>query len=112
MIALIVVAQGRGVKALRSRRKGPREQVNAELLNGGIVWFVLHEVPNPVRPGAVARLQLGDGKVPLDPVVVGIKEFKAERARRKSLAGRSTIVWVLVTSWIVVIDPCEMPKFS
>ena len=72
MIALIMVAQGRGVKALRSRRKGPREQVNAELLDGGIVWFVLHEVPNPVRPGAVARLQLGDGKVPLDPVVVGI----------------------------------------
>ncbi len=32
--------------------------------------------------------------------------------RRKSLAGRSTIVWVFVTSWIVVIDPCLMVRFS
>jgi hypothetical protein len=39
------------------------------------------------------------------PVVVGIREFSADRARRRSLAGRSTMVWVLVTSWIVVMEP-------
>ena len=40
-----------------------------------------------------------------EPVVVGIRFIRAERARRMSLAGRSTMVWVLVTSWIVVIEP-------
>jgi hypothetical protein len=44
-----------------------------------------------------------------EPVVVGISEFSAERARRRSFAGRSTMVWVLVTSWIVVIEPWRMP---
>ena len=43
------------------------------------------------------------------PVVVGIRFSRADRARRMSLAGRSTMVWVLVTSWIVVIEPCRMP---
>ncbi len=47
-----------------------------------------------------------------EPVVVGISEFSAERARRRSFAGRSTMVWVLVTSWIVVIEPCRMPSPS
>lgn len=28
-----------------------------------------------------------------EPVVVGISEFSAERARRSSFAGRSTMVW-------------------
>ena len=36
----------------------------------------------------------------------------ADRARRMSLAGRSTMVCVLVTSWIVVIEPCLMPMPS
>ena len=47
-----------------------------------------------------------------EPVVVGIRFIRADRARRMSFAGRSTMVWVFVTSWIVVIDPCRIPKFS
>ena len=47
-----------------------------------------------------------------DPVVVGIRFISADRARRMSLAGRSTMVWVLVTSWIVVIEPWRMPSAS
>ena len=39
-----------------------------------------------------------------EPVVVGISELSAERARRRSLCGASTMTWVLVTSWIVVIS--------
>ena len=46
------------------------------------------------------------------PVVVGISELSADRARRRSLAGRSTMVCVLVTSWIVVMEPCLIPRFS
>ena len=38
-----------------------------------------------------------------DPVVVGISELSAERARRRSDFGASTSTCVLVTSWIVVI---------
>ena len=41
------------------------------------------------------------------PAVVVEWQVSAERARRRSPAGRSTMVWVLVTtSWIVVIEPC------
>ena len=47
-----------------------------------------------------------------EPVVVGIRLLRAERARRASAAGRSTIVWVLVTSWSVVIEPWRMPISS
>ena len=47
-----------------------------------------------------------------EPVEVGISELSAERARRRSLWGASTITWVLVTSWIVVITPRSMPKVS
>ena len=47
-----------------------------------------------IRPIAVA-----------EPVVVGISDRLAARARRRSLCGASTIVWVLVRSWSVVIEP-------
>ena len=39
-----------------------------------------------------------------EPVVVGISEMLAARARRRSLCGASTMVCVLVMSWSVVID--------
>ncbi len=41
--------------------------------------------------------------------MVGISELSADRARRRSVCGASTITWVLVTSWIVVIAPRLMP---
>ena len=44
-----------------------------------------------------------------DPVVVGISERLAARARRRSLCGASTTVWVLVMSCRVVIAPWRMP---
>ena len=47
-----------------------------------------------------------------EPVVVGISDISAERARRRSLCGASTTVWVLVTSWIVVMTPWRIPIFS
>ena len=53
-----------------------------------------------------------DTDPPSEPVVVGMRLRSAERARRMSLAGRSTMVWVLVTSWIVVMEPCRMPSPS
>ena len=33
-------------------------------------------------------------------------------ARRQSFAGRSTMVCVFVTSWIVVMEPCLIPSAS
>ncbi len=47
-----------------------------------------------------------------EPVVVGISDINAERARRRSLCGASTMVWVLVTSWTVVMTPCRIPMLS
>ena len=47
-----------------------------------------------------------------DPVVVGIRLWLQERARRRSLLKASTTTWVLVTLWRVVIEPCSMPKLS
>ena len=44
-----------------------------------------------------------------DPVLVGISELSAERARRRSLCGASTTTWVLVTSWMVVMTPRSIP---
>ena len=46
------------------------------------------------------------------PVVVGIIDSAAARARRRSLCGRSRICWSLVYEWIVVIRPDTMPKVS
>ena len=43
------------------------------------------------------------------PVVVGISDIPAARARRKSECGASTSVCVFVTSCSVVIAPCSMP---
>ena len=43
---------------------------------------------------------------------MGIKEFKEDLDRLISFPGLSTIVCVLVTLCIVVIDPCTMPIFS
>ena len=61
-------------------------------------------------------LSFNSGKIILiavaEPVVVGISEFKAERARRVSIAGLSAITWVFVTLCSVVIDPCSMPISS
>ena len=47
-----------------------------------------------------------------EPVVVGISDSDAARARRRSLCGASTTVWVLVMSWSVVIEPWRMPMPS
>src|SRR5262249_47545538 len=46
------------------------------------------------------------------PVVVGIIDSAAARARRRSLWGRSRICWSLVYEWIVVISSDTMPKPS
>ena len=43
------------------------------------------------------------------PVLVGIMDTAAARARRKSLWGRSRSCWSFVYEWIVVINPCLMP---
>ena len=45
-------------------------------------------------------------------MVVGIRLCWQERARRRSLLKPSTTIWVLVTSWSVVIEPWAMPKLS
>ncbi len=54
-----------------------------------------------IRPIAVA-----------DPVVVGISDTLAARARRRSLCGASTTVCVLVMSCSVVIEPRRIPMPS
>ena len=46
------------------------------------------------------------------PVVVGIIDSAAARARRRSLCGRSRICWSLVYEWIVVMMPDTMPNVS
>ena len=46
------------------------------------------------------------------PVVVGIIDMAAARARRRSEWGRSRIFWSLVYEWMVVISPLTMPKLS
>ncbi len=46
------------------------------------------------------------------PVVVGMIESAAARARRKSLCGRSSSCWSFVYEWTVVIHPFRMPNFS
>ena len=46
------------------------------------------------------------------PVVVGIIESAAARARRRSLCGRSSRFWSLVYEWMVVIHPLRMPNRS
>ena len=47
-----------------------------------------------------------------EPVVVGISDSVAARARRRSLCGASTSVCVLVMSCSVVIAPWRMPMPS
>ena len=44
-----------------------------------------------------------------EPVVVGISDSDAARARRRSLCGASTSVWVFVMSCSVVTEPRSMP---
>ena len=64
---------------------------------------------------AEQRMQQQQGPMVMavaEPVVVGIREFKAERARRVSLAGLSTISCVFVTLCRVVIEPCAIPISS
>ena len=46
------------------------------------------------------------------PVVVGIIETPAARARRRSLCGRSSSFWSFVYEWTVVIQPRRRPKLS
>jgi hypothetical protein len=46
------------------------------------------------------------------PVVVGMIDSAAARARRRSLCGRSRIDWSLVYEWIVTIVPCRKPNAS
>src|SRR6185436_10422494 len=46
------------------------------------------------------------------PVVVGIIDSAAARARRRSLCGRSSSCWSLVYEWMVVIHPFLMPNES
>ena len=46
------------------------------------------------------------------PVVVGIILIAAALARRKSLWGRSSILWSFVYEWIVVMRPFLTPKAS
>src|SRR5262249_41638008 len=46
------------------------------------------------------------------PVVVGMIDIAAGRARRKSLWGKSRITWSLVYEWIVVMKPCTNPSRS
>ncbi|MNP19326.1 hypothetical protein D3C76_1118480 [compost metagenome] len=47
-----------------------------------------------------------------EPVVVGIRLIPEARARRRSLCGWSRMLWVLVRSWMVVMEPWRMPSFS
>jgi hypothetical protein len=44
-----------------------------------------------------------------EPVVVGMSDSDDARARRRSLCGASTTVWVFVMSWSVVMDPRAIP---
>src|SRR5659263_522134 len=46
------------------------------------------------------------------PVVVGICDRAADLARRRSLWGRSSILWSLVYECMVVMNPISMPKLS
>ena len=46
------------------------------------------------------------------PVLLGIMERAAARARRRSSCGRSRMRWSLVYEWIVVMRPRRMPKVS
>ncbi len=46
------------------------------------------------------------------PVVVGMIESAAARARRRSLCGKSRICWSLVYECTVVMKPLTKPKFS
>src|SRR5204863_5445697 len=46
------------------------------------------------------------------PVVVGMIDSAAPRARRRSLCGRSSSCWSFVYEWQVVIHPFLMPKDS
>ena len=46
------------------------------------------------------------------PVVVGIIDSAAARARRRSLCGRSRICWSFVYEWIVVMMPLTIPNVS
>ena len=46
------------------------------------------------------------------PVVVGIMDMAAARARLMSLWGMSSITWSLVYEWIVVISPRRNPNPS
>ena len=47
-----------------------------------------------------------------EPVVVGISDCEAARARRRSLCGASTMTWVFVRSCSVVIEPRSIPMPS
>ena len=46
------------------------------------------------------------------PVVVGMIDSAAARARRRSLCGRSSSCWSFVYEWTVVIQPLLMPNDS
>src|SRR5450756_1312622 len=57
----------------------------------------------PTTTGATARAA---------PVVVGMIDMAAERARRRSLCGKSRTIWSFVYAWIVVMKPFSTPKLS
>ena len=46
------------------------------------------------------------------PVVVGMMDSAAARARRRSVCGRSRMFWSFVYEWIVTIDACRNPNVS
>ena len=46
------------------------------------------------------------------PVEVGIRLIAAARARRRSLCGRSRMLWSFVYAWIVVMKPDSIPARS
>jgi hypothetical protein len=60
----------------------------------------------PVSSGKILVMALAE------PVVVGISDLPQARARRRSLWPRSTMRWVLVMSWMVVMQPWTMPTCS
>ena len=60
----------------------------------------------PLSSGYIKDIALAE------PVVVGIKLFKADLALLRLSFGRSINVWVFVILWIVDIEPCFIPIFS
>ena len=95
----------------------------AALTSSIVTFFASSQVRSTIEPSGVGTRTANPSSLPSNsgitnpialaaPVLVGIIDIAAARARRRSLCGPSRIIWSLVYEWIVFINPLTIPNLS